>query len=298
LENYSGLFRWKIQGLARWENGSWVAGLVNGSQGRALPVGTMNRSDATPAVHYQNVTIGDVLTNVYWREALPGSVERKLPFVSDNDTKDNLNITRRWIPGTRKMILTAPALNRSDGQTYNQVFVYNTQSGVREQLTDDPVDKLWAFMWKAPEYDGEYLFFALVGQTAINIYRNSPRADGSARWRVISSITAPPETPYMASPEPFVHNGKSWLSLSVTADPDLQNFSRSQIAIADINRENPTFRILTADDPARARRDPEYFITANGPYIYYNRYLLATEPEPGFSEGIFRVDTGLGPRLR
>jgi hypothetical protein len=43
------------------------------------------------------------------------------------------------------------------------------------------------------------------------------------------------------------------------------------------------------------RRDPEYFITAKGPYIYYNRYLPETDSRPAISEGVFRVDTQLGP---
>jgi hypothetical protein len=279
-------------GYARPSNSSWVAGLVAGSGGRAMPVGSLDVADATPAMHYQNVAIGNLLANIYWRDVVSGSVESKLPFNNNNP-----GMTRRWVPGTRDIIVTAPALNPGDGQAYNQVFLYHTTTGVREQLTYDPVDKIWAFMWRAPEYGDELVFFVLVGQTRIDVYRNLPRADGSQRWRVVSSITAPADTPYMSSPEPFVHNGKSWLFFSVTADPDLHKFSRSQIAITGIDPTKPSFRILTADDPARSRRDPEYFITANGPYIYYNRYLLPTDTSPQVSEGVFRVDTGLGPRL-
>jgi hypothetical protein len=57
-----------------------------------------------------------------------------------------------------------------------------------------------------------------------------------------------------------------------------------------------TFRVLTSDaTAARSRRDPEYYITAQGPYIYYNRYIV-TEPGVAQPEGVFRVDSGLGPQ--
>ena len=60
-----------------------------------------------------------------------------------------------------------------------------------------------------------------------------------------------------------------------------------------------TMRLLTSDYPdKRARRDPEYYITSKGPYIYYNRYIVNDDPQPGepaaYPEGVFRVDSGLG----
>ena len=64
-----------------------------------------------------------------------------------------------------------------------------------------------------------------------------------------------------------------------------------------IDPAHPSFRILTSDTPnVRSRRDPEYYITSNGPYIYYNRYVaIVDQPGKAVSEGVFRVDTGLGP---
>jgi hypothetical protein len=43
--------------------------------------------------------------------------------------------------------------------------------------------------------------------------------------------------------------------------------------------------------------DPEYYITAQGPFIYYNRFQAQGPASPGNSEGVWRVDTGLGPAL-
>jgi hypothetical protein len=44
------------------------------------------------------------------------------------------------------------------------------------------------------------------------------------------------------------------------------------------------------------RLDPEYFITAQGPMIYYNRLVPATDTYPdGINDGVWRIDTRLGP---
>ena len=55
--------------------------------------------------------------------------------------------------------------------------------------------------------------------------------------------------------------------------------------------------MLTNDTSVfRLRLDPEFFITAQGPFIYYNRLVPATADFPdGINDGVWRVDTGLGP---
>ncbi|MBZ8141675.1 hypothetical protein CLD22_17430 [Rubrivivax gelatinosus] len=272
----------------------WVAGSVEGSQLRVMPVGTMDLGDATPSLHYQNVGIGGIPAAIYWRDFVRDApAEVKLPF-----TNNDPGMTRRWIPGTRDIIITAPALNPDTGLAFKQVFVYSTETGKKQQLTFDATNKLWAFMWKAPEFGNENVFFVMVGGTRIDIYRNLPRADGTARWRVVHSVTGSAATPYISSPEPFVHNGQSWILFSLSANPDLHDFVPSLIAVASADPARPELRILSTDnEPVRARRDPEYFITANGPYIYYNRYILGADQTQQINEGVFRVDTGLGPPL-
>jgi hypothetical protein len=56
------------------------------------------------------------------------------------------------------------------------------------------------------------------------------------------------------------------------------------------------FRMLTNDTVnRRLRLDPEYFITAQGPFIYYLRFRLETPTTPAIGDGVWRVDTKLGP---
>jgi hypothetical protein len=283
-------------GFARQGNGSWIAGSVDNSTLRVMPIGTSDLNDPYPTVHFQNAAVGGAVSNIFWRDVVPGSVEHKLPL-NTNDP----GMTRRWVPGSRDALITAPALFPATGAVYKQVFLFHMSTGVLEQLTFDPADKLWAFMWAAPEYDNENVFFVMVNGTQLNIYRNLGRPDGprggATRWRVVNTINMPAATPYISSPEPFVHNGRSYIFFSLSANPDLHAFSLSSIAISDIDPVSPTVRVLTSDvNPPRARRDPEYFITANGPYIYYNRYILPATGTPAqINEGVFRVDAGLGP---
>ena len=122
------------------------------------------------------------------------------------------------------------------------------------------------------------------------------RPDRTLRWRVVKTITMPTDTPYISSPEPFVHNGKSYIFFTLSANPDLHDYTATTRLVMT-GLEPGTMKMLTSDtDPPRVRKDPESFITANGPYIYYNRYLVPKSPEdPRINEGVFRVDTGLGP---
>lgn len=279
-------------GFAHAGAGSWVGGSMPGTKGYVLPVGSDNLDDPIPMVHYQNFSKTD--TNVYWRVMKQDSTAQQIPIGSQQP-----GVTRRWVPGTHKILLTYPAAPDASGNVYRQVFLYSTSDGTTQQLTFDPTNKYWAFMWQAPEYDNEYLFFALVGNQEIDIYRNAAKGTGTPDWQVINRIWSTPDLPYIDSPEPFVYNGKSWLFFSVTATLEGHDVSAtSQIAMSGIDPGVSSFRLLTSDVPdARARRDPEYYITANGPYIYYNRYIPTSTPGVAVSEGVFRVDPGLGPPL-
>jgi hypothetical protein len=283
-----------VVGYAHFDEGAWVAGpLAGGAKGRVLPVGSMDAADKIPAIHYQSVSGSGRPASLFWRSLRAGAAEAGIPIASNDPS-----MTRRWVPGSRSIIITAPAAPDAQGQVFKQVFLFDTASGAIAQLTTDPADKLWAFMWKAPEYENEYLFFVVSGGDHLNVYRDLPAGDGTHQWTVIHSLAMPAATPWVSSPEPFVHNGRSWVFFTLSANPDLHDLgAASLLAMTGIVPDTSGIRMLTpADAPARARRDPEYYITANGPYLYYNRYRPATATSPQASEGVFRVDTGLGPR--
>lgn len=287
-----------VLGFARAGGDAWVAGPVAGSQGRVLPIGTESENAPNPLLSYQSFTLQSRTTSLFWRGVYPGAVEEPIPV-----TSDKAGATRRWVPGTRDIIITVSASAVTPGAraaatqepSWRQVFLYHTATATMEQLTFDDVNKYWAFMWSAPEFNNEKVFVAMVGTTRLQIYRKLPTDGGGMAWTVVKTITMPAETPYVSSPEPFVYKGRSRVFFSLSADPNGRNFTQpSRIAMSGIIPGTDDLQMLTsATEPLRARRDPEYFITANGPYIYYNRYFLETDTTPAISEGVFRVDTGL-----
>jgi hypothetical protein len=195
------------------------------------------------------------------------------------------------------MVLTAPAAPDASGNVYQQVFLYSTDDQTLQQLTFDPTNKNLAFMWQAPEYNNSYAFLTVPGDsTEVDIYAYLPNTNGSSSWQIIKRIQGTPDYPYIDSPEPFVYQGESWIFFSVLSEPRQPGaYAPSQIAISGVEPGVSSLRVLTADvaPVIHTRRDPEYYITANGPYIYYNRVLLSAGAP--LSEGVFRVDAGLGP---
>jgi len=205
--------------------------------------------------------------------------------------------SRRWVPGTRKVIFSGSAAPDENNVVYQQVFTYDTDADQLEQLTFDPVTKWGAFMWRAPEFNNEYVFFTISGRTSLSVYRYLPDGNGIKRWIVVNSIAMPEKLPYAWSPEPFVHNGRSYIFFQISSSSQANDMSiPTQLAMTGIDPARPSFRMLTNDSNVRrVRMDPEYFITAQGPFVYYNRYIPKTDTHGVINDGVWRVDTKLGP---
>ena len=272
----------------------WVGSCMANTQGKALPIGSGIIGDKYPMVSYQNFS--QVVTNVYWRLTQEGSPEHTVIAGSSQS-----GITRRWVDGTHKLFLTAPAPPDPQGKVYRQAFLYSADDGSMEQLTSEPTSKTSGFMLKAPEYGNKYVFFTRVGVGEVDVYRYLRNDQtGEPEWQIINRIYAPADFPYFYSVEPFAYKGKTWLIFSASDQRQGHDISgSSQIGITGIMPGEATMRLLTSDIPdKRARRDPEYYITTKGPYIYYNRYIVNEDPQPGEPpaqpEGVFRVDSGLG----
>jgi hypothetical protein len=270
------------------EDGSWDAGIVQGGVKKQSPSGTLDLDDPAPRINYQDFA----KRNVYWRVADDPDSEQLMPIA--NQTGGG---SRRWVPGTRKVIFSGSAEPDDEGVVYQQVFIYDTDTEEFEQLTFDPLTKWGAFMWQAPEYDGEYLFFTVSDRTSLAIYRKLTNADGEPEWTVINEVEMPAALPYIWSPEPFIHRGRSYIFFQLSSDPIVTDMSvPTQIAMTGIDPNTPSFRMLTNDSSTRrVRMDPEHYITEQGPFIYYNRYIPKTETRPVINDGVWRVDTELGP---
>ncbi|WP_242478034.1 hypothetical protein [Rubrivivax gelatinosus] len=277
-------------GIATLVNGSWSTAVLPNSAGRATPDGSKDDSDTDPRVNY----ISADKSALFWRRMSNAGTEVAMP-ISDL-TGGN---SRRWVPGTRTIIFQGH--NPADPQLVDQVYTYDTDSGAVEQLTFDTVGKYGAFMWKAPEYNNEYLFFTMADfRRKILVYRKIAGTDGVKRWTVIKTITPPTQLPYFWSPEVFSHNGRSYIFTVVSPSNKFWDKSYpTHLAISGIDPLKQNFKMLTNDTTKpRVRLDPEYFITAKGPFIYYNRMVPVTDTYPdGVNDGVWYVDTGLGAPL-
>ena len=277
-----------VIGVATMVNGAWTINVLSGTRGRASPDATKNPSDNDVYINYVSAPKG----RLFWRKLSDIDTEHELPI--DDLTDGN---SRRWVPGTHKIIFQGhlrddPLLLR------DQMFTYDIDTGLREQLTDNPKGVLGGMMWQAPEFNNEFVFFTMEKERRkILVYRKLPGADQVRRWTIVKTIDAPAALPYFFSPEVFTHNGRSYIFATVSSAAAFYDRTiPNQIAISGIDPLRLDARLLTSSTPPRLRLDPEYFVTAQGPFIYYNRLVPETASNPAINDGVWRVDLGLGPR--
>lgn len=269
--------------------GTWSAAMLPKSMGRASPAGSLDPTDKDPRIHYVSSKKGQV----YWRKLSKPDVEHKMTALEPL-TEGN---ARRWIPGTRKIIVQGK-LPGSDARLKDQVLSYDTDTDLVEILTQDPEGKRGCAMWRAPEFANDYVFITMPQfRQSIEVFRRITGADDVARWTLIKTIPMPVALPYVWSPEAFVHNGRSYVFFQVSSSSKFWDLRvPTQIAMSGIDPLRNDFRMLTNNSAKpRVRLDPEYFITAKGPYIYYTRLVPETDANPAFNDGVWRVDTKLGP---
>ena len=267
--------------------GVWTSTVFSNGAGRASPAGTLDGTDPDPRINY--VTTDK--SAWYWRKFSQPDVENALPLSQLSDGN-----SRRWVPDTRKIFFQGHP--PGDPQLRDQVYTYDTDSGELEQLTFNPQGVLGGMMWRAPEFKNEYAFFTMAKfRQEILVYRKLPGADRVLRWTIVKTIPAPPGLPFFWSPEVFVHNGRSYIFFQVSVSSKFFDLTvPNQIAMSGVDPLRQDFRMLTNDSGTpRVRLDPEYFITAQGPFIYYNRLVPETASHPAINDGVWRVDTNLGP---
>jgi hypothetical protein len=264
-------------------NGNWFGDFLGPDVNRKAPYGNETPGDPAPLLTYI-----DSQGNHYSRELTNPDSEQRLTDVPPS------NVPIRNVRGARAALypLTIGGVD--------QVHYRDFDTRVVEQLTFDGGMKREAWMWRAPEFGNELVFLTLVDNVELRVYRKlADPTTGVMRWIPIY-IVAAPATGTMASPEPFVFNGQSYVVLAMTIKP--YNF-HSAIWISNIDSAHPMFRRVTDDSVLRARTEPEVFITNRGPMIYYNRFVPKIERRGPMacitlacSEGIYRADPGLVPQ--
>jgi hypothetical protein len=262
-------------------DGTWTPRFLGPNVPRNAPYASDDINDPTPRITYI-----DTSRNHYWREIDNADTEELLPLPPSLKSV-------RFVKGRRAVVFSTPIGGIS------QVFRYDLDTRVLEQMTFDAGDKdlqTVPWMWPSPEHENDLVFMTVVGNTELRIYRyDDGEAGGAIGWTPIRTVTVDPGTK-IASPEPFVHNGRSYITMALSTEPN--NFP-SAIWLANIDASRPVFRKVSDDTVLRVRSDPEVFITSKGPYVYYNRYNQNIDPNNNYcaecSEGVFRAHTGLLP---
>lgn len=259
---------------------TWQAGFIPNGLGRVSPKGTTQQNDAVPRISYGHVS----KPMAFWRLATADATEVQLP--GDDSAR---GVGLRWVPGTSEILysFTPP------GEADVQIFVHDTASGQTQQITSGPGYKRAQFMSYAPEFGGQAVAFMVVDDTRFDLYRRESDGAGGQRWVLFHTYTMPAAQPYISgSPEAFVHNGRTWIVLALRKTKGAN--VPSNLGIMALDPARPELRMLTDDtSPTRWRSDPEYFIAPETVYIYFTRAQPYKLPTVG--EGVWRVDTGLGP---
>jgi hypothetical protein len=167
---------------------------------------------------------------------------------------DQQNIPVRWAQGGQYI-----CLRTEEGQ----LCLLDTWDQTRIPVSNDTGSKTDPNGWFAPEYNGELLIAAVLDHRSIAVYRDS----GQAFWNRIFTLEIPGDTNLdrMASPEPFVFGGRSYLSLTIK---DSQG-GPAEIWIMSIDG---TYQEKCGDGSPLKRADPEVYIGLSHVFVYY--YLI------------------------
>jgi len=286
--------------LASMVGGAWLPDFLPGAMASdgsggpvnsALPLASQGISDPFALVLYKNLAKPQ---EIYWEQA---SLTDTAPSLTPFGPYAN-GINERWIPQTNQLLFIGTTITAGKGT--QQVFWYDTDTNKVAQLTADATNKDDMFVFQAPEFGDNYVFFTIANGTEIDVYEQTGSTSvGAPTFRIVNRITsADPTEPLIASAEPFINCSPTcttYIFMTLTGtDKTLQPVPNG-LAITTIDPAHPRFTVLaSASSPAVQRSDPEYFTTANGPYLYYGRVTPATATSPAKYQGEYYIDMQLG----
>lgn len=277
-------------------------GAGNGNPGTAnsnLPEASQCNTDALAEVMYKNFASPlQLFTEAVTSAA--GTTPQPVPVPANVVSN---GIGERFVPCTQQVTFQAQAPYGNSGQTVQQVFWYDYATGALDQITTDATSKYSAFMFKAPDFGDNYILFTLANHTIIQVFEQTgTNADGSPQFTQVNSIVSPdPNEIYLNTMEPFINctpTCTTYVYTTLCKTSTCQNgiTEPNGFAVVALSPATPLFNILVqaASFPARQRLDPEYYITPNGPLLYYNRIVPETGSSRYNNEGEYFINTQLG----
>jgi hypothetical protein len=245
-------------------------------------------------------------TQVFWEPVTnaPGTSPTLTPFGAYATFISGDKPGARWVPCTHQLVFAGAAPPNASGNIYQQVFWYDTDTQVVQQLSVDPNQHLEAFLFQAPEFNDAYVLITISNGLAITIYQQTgSQANGAPTFQLINQITSPdPAEPYIYEIEPFINCTPTcqtylFMKLQATAQTSTNTATVANgLAVTNINPAQPMFKILVpaGATPTIQRMNPKYFITAKGPYLYYSRNTISSSSTQFKSMGRWYIDMQLG----
>jgi hypothetical protein len=255
-------------------NGKWAKRTLSPDLALNGPYGSETTDDPAPRISYN-----DALGNRYWREIDRPETEDVLPGLPQEQFP-----VARFVRGARAALYPLAV------EGIDQVFHYDLDTRVLQQVTFGNGGKEQPWMWPAPELGGEMVMMATVGKANLVVYRKGINPTYPNAWAPWQTIAAPLGGRFFST-EPFVYDGKSYaLMMVIVGDYP------TSIWLAGFDPDAPLLRRLTPEAPDRARADPEIYITDSGPVVFFGRY----NPNRGSywlcsacAEGLYRAETGI-----
>jgi len=259
-------------------DGNWCAGNLEPELTREAPYGSWIDNDPSPFMTYV-----DNRGNHYWRYVNDPNSEQPIADFPPSNYPIRLPMCPDpTVPGIRSVIYPVVIDN------VQQVVQRDLNTGVVTQLTFDAGTKYEMYEWCAPEFNNELIFFTIVNNNELRVYRNLPDAHGNRTWTVIYDQFAPPRN-QIFEPHPVIYNGRSYINMAMQVPP---NIFRSQIWISNIDASAPIFKRITPTTPLMTRTDPKWLVTRRGLLIYYNELQPGCR-DPSCSAGFWFADPGL-----
>jgi hypothetical protein len=290
-----------------WQLNFFPGAIGPSGNNTVLPEASQCNSDTVPLALFRSVDEDPQTMFTEEVSTTTGTQPTKTPFGAYAS-----GIAERWVPCTHWLTFQGIG-SQGEQADIQQVYWYDTDTQVVQQLTSDATTKARAVMFLAPDFPDSQgnAQYALVteatsssGQTSIQVYlQHGTRANGAPNFRLINNITSPdPTQPYMFDPKAFINCTPTCqtyvlVGLGHTPNPQQNETSPNGLGVMGINPQSPFFEILAPSlgTPATKRLDPKYFITSRGPAIYYDRILAVSATQPYMAQGIYLINMQLGP---
>ena len=293
-------------------SGGWSVDFLPGAIGTTTGGGTINTVDPVGSQCNSDpialTLFSDLSTprNVLWEPTTntPGTVPTVTPFGSYATGISGGKPSVRWIPCTRDIVFVGAAPPDASGNVYQQVFWYDIDTQAVQQLTVDQHRHTEAFIFQAPEFSDTHVLVTISDNVEIDVYEQTGvGSNGAPIFQLSNQITSTDSAePYIIGLEPFINCTpicQTYVFMKLQST--VSNFSNittvpNGLAIASINPAQPLFKILVpiAADPTIQRMDLEYYITVNGPYLYYDRNTISSPTTQFQQHGSYYIDMQLG----